>query len=55
MTPMNTSLGRRKNRSQFAHFLRLPDRWSVHTGDFIGDAPVAPPTIESANEVIKRW
>src|SRR5262245_24467280 len=29
MTPMNTSLGRSKNRSQSAHFLRLPGRWSV--------------------------
>ena len=29
MTPINTSLGRTKKRSQFAHFLRLPCRWSV--------------------------
>jgi hypothetical protein len=29
MTPMNTSLGRTKKRSQSAHFLRLPGRWSV--------------------------
>src|SRR5262249_1473570 len=27
MTPVNTSLGRSKNRSQSANFLRLPGRW----------------------------
>src|SRR5262249_52958251 len=29
MTPLNTSLGRTKKRSQPAHFLRLPGRWRV--------------------------
>src|SRR5262249_35976603 len=33
MTPMNTSLGRSKNRSQSAHFLRLPGRWPPMCAD----------------------